>query len=210
MSESSRESSEPAFWDVRYAREDHLFGTAPSAFVMAHAHRIPRGCDVLELGAGEGRSLLALAEKRDTRGTVLDFSEAALASARDGAEQRGVDLETICADVRTWSPDRTWDAVIVTFVQLLPDERQRLYQTIRSCLRPGGWMLGQWFRPQHLSGAYDRVGPNRMDRMVSTDELEDAFAGAEHILCEATEVTLNEGRLHGHAATAHLVLRVAG
>lgn len=207
-SDPSRASSEPAFWDVRYARENHLFGTAPSAFVMEHAHRIPAGSDVLELGAGEGRTLLALADQRDTHGTALDFSEEALQFARQRADERGRGLETIGADVRTWSPDRTWDAVIVTFVQLLPHERRRLYETIRVCLRPGGWVIGQWFRPEHLSGSYDRVGPNRMDRMVPVEELGAAFADAQPLLCEPADVLLNEGRLHGHAATAHLVGRI--
>lgn len=207
-SESSRESSEPTFWDVRYAREDYLFGTAPSVFVMEHAHRIPTGSDVLELGAGEGRTLIALADERDARCTALDFSEEALWSAHRLADVHGAGLETICADVRTWSPSRTWDAVVVTFVQLLPDERHRLYETIRASVRPGGWVLGQWFRPDHLGGSYDRVGPNRMDRMVPVAELERAFTDAEHILCDSAEAMLNEGRLHGHAATAHLAARI--
>ena len=207
-SDSSRASSEPSFWDVRYARENHLFGTAPSAFVMDHAHHIPRGANVLEIGAGEARTLVALVEERGIRGTALDFSNEALHAAVKLSGGNGLDLEIICADVRTWSPTRTWDAVVVTFVQLLPAERHRLYETVRACLRPGGWVLGQWFRPQHLNGTYDRFGPNRSDRMVSVEELESAFKSAERIVCEPADVILKEGRLHGHAATAHLVARM--
>lgn len=204
----SRVSSDPSFWDVRYARENHLFGTAPSAFVMEHAHNIPRGAAVLEIGAGEGRTLVSLAEERGIRGTALDFSNEALDAAGKLAEGNGVDLETICCDVRRWSPKRTWDAVVVTFVQLLPDERHLLYETIRSCVQPGGWVLGQWFRPQHLDGSYDRVGPNRRDRMVPVEELEAAFKNEDRVVCEPADITLNEGRLHGRAATAHLVARM--
>ena len=209
-SDSSRVSSEPSFWDMRYARENPLFGTVPSAFVMKHAHTIPRGADVLEIGAGQGRTLVALAEARGIRGTALDFSNEALCAAAKLAEGNGVDLDIICSDVRTWSPTRTWDAVVVTFVQLLSDERHRLYETVRACLRPGGWVLGQWFRPQHLNGTYDRVGPNRKDRMVPVEELEAAFRSADRIVCEPADVTLNEGQLCGHAATVHLVAQMTG
>jgi hypothetical protein len=41
VADSSRASSHPDFWDTRYEREDHLFGTAPNAFVTAAGHRLP-------------------------------------------------------------------------------------------------------------------------------------------------------------------------
>ncbi len=204
----SRESSEPEFWNVRYARENHLFGKAPSAFVMQHVNLLPEGAEVLEIGSGEARTLVALSQQRGACCTALDFSRKALDVADELARSNSVHLETICADVRTWTPSRTWDAVVVTFVQLLPPERQRLYKTIRTSLRPGGWVFGQWFRPAHLDGTFDRVGPNRADRMVPVDELRSAFPGAELRVCEPDKMTLDEGRLRGHVATAHVVARM--
>lgn len=208
MSESSRPSSQPVFWDERYAAHDHLFGTRPSAFVEREAARLESESAVVELGAGEARTLCHLAQSAGHRVTAVDFSAVALQGAAALAETQGVDLETIEADVRTWSPSRQWDAVVVAFLQLLPDERSALYRCIRRILRPGGLVVGEWFRPAHLNGAYARVGPSRPDRMVPPRELRNAFADDEVLRCDAVEGRLDgSGRLHGKAALVHLVAR---
>lgn len=207
-SNDSRPSSQPPFWDERYAANDHLFGTEPNAFVASQADRIPSGGDVLELAAGEGRTLAWLAQDRDARCTAVDFSGEALIEAERWAEEADLPMETIEADVRTWVPERRWDAILVTFLQLLPDERLVLYDRIRRWLCPGGVLIGEWFRPEHLNGDYDRLGPSADDRMVPPKELRDAFADNEIIRCEAADVTLEEGPLlRGDAAVVRLVAR---
>ncbi len=204
----SRPSSQPPFWDERYAANEHLFGTAPNAFVASQAHRIPKDSDVLELAAGEGRTLAWLAKERGATCTAMDFSQTALATAEQWAREYDLPVETVQADVRSWTPDRQWDAVIVTFLQLLPDERPDLYHTIRRCLRPGGLVIGEWFRPDHLTGNYDRLGPSTADRMVPVDEVRAAFADDEILRCESADVTLEEGPLlRGEAAVVRLVAR---
>lgn len=207
-----RESGTPNFWDVRYSENDHLFGTGPSAFVAAHADRIPSGGSVVELGAGEARTLIALTRHGAHAGTAVDFSGEALAGARRLADRMDVDLETIEADVRTWDPGpRRWDAAVVTFLQLLPRERIHLYDLLHTVVRPGGWILGQWFRPDHLSGDYDRIGPSADDRMVPRSELLRHFADDHRVVCDERDVHLEEGEfLRGRAACVHLVARRKG
>jgi SAM-dependent methyltransferase len=200
-----RASSQPEFWDIRYKREDHLFGTGPNAFVASQAGRVPRGANVVELGAGEGRNLIHLAETRGCHSTAVDFAPAALQQAEALATEHGVALEAVQADVRTWQPNTQWDAVLVTFVQLLPHERPGFYELIRQIVRPGGWVLGEWFRPKHLDGGFDRIGPNAADRMVTADELRHHFDDFAIAHCESLEVTLAEGdRLRGRAAVVRL------
>lgn len=205
---SSRPSSRSSFWDTRYAEHERLFGRAPSTFVAGEAHRIPVGSEVVELGAGEGRTLLWLAKERVVDGTAVDFSREALTTAEQWAEQLDVSLHTVQADLRQWTPSRQWDVVVVTFLQLLPDERSVLYRAMRSCLRPGGLVIGEWFRPAHLEGDYDRIGPSRPDRMVPVDEVRTAFSDDEILQCEAVDVELDEGPfLSGSAAVVRLVAR---
>lgn len=210
MAEEERPSSHAEFWDERYARETHLFGTAPNAFVAEEAHRLPSDAEVVEIGAGEGRTLLWLAETRGCRCTAVDFAREALSTAASRAEANRLPLETIEADVRTWAPSRQWDAAIVTFVQLLPDERPILYRRLRALVRPGGWILGEWFRPDHLTGPYDRIGPSTEDRMVPVDEVRAAFSRDKILRCEPVDVHLDEGSfLKGEAAVVQLVARRA-
>lgn len=205
-SNASRPSSRPPFWDERYAANDHLFGTEPNAFVASQAHRIPEGSNVLELAAGEGRTLAWLARERNAQCTALDFSDEALAEAERWAEAEGLPIDTVVADVRTWTPDRRWDAIVVTFLQLLPDERPALYDCIRKSLRPGGIIIGEWFRPDHLTGEYDRLGPSAADRMVPAIELLEAFSGDEILQCQPADVELAEGPLlRGEAAVVRFL-----
>ena len=210
MTIDHRESGTPAFWDVRYEQNDHLFGTEANAFVAEHAHRLPPASDVVELGAGEGRTLVELGVRDGHEGTAVDFSAEALRGARSLAAQHNVSIETVKADVRSWRPQRTWDAAIVTFVQLLPRERPQLYRLLRRIVRPGGWIIGQWFRPDHLSGAYARIGPSAADRMVGIEELETHFAEDRRVVCTERDVELSEGEfLHGSAACVCLVAKRA-
>jgi cyclopropane fatty-acyl-phospholipid synthase-like methyltransferase len=179
--------------------------------VASQAHRIPEGSDVLELAAGEGRTLVWLARERKATCTAVDFSQPALDEAVRWADAHDLPIETVEADVRSWSPGRQWDAVIVVFLQLLPDERLDLYRRIRRLLRPGGVVVGQWFRPDHLNGNYDRVGPSTADRMVPVAELRQAFAEDEILHCGRADVELAEGPvLQGRAAVARLVARRTG
>lgn len=211
MADSSRASSHPDFWDTRYEREDHLFGTAPNAFVTEEAHRLPAKCDVVEVGAGEARTLAWLAQQYDHRTTAVDFSAEALATATQWADTHDLALNTVQADARTWTPDRQWDVALVTFLQLLPEERPALYRLLRHIVRSGGWILAEWFRPDHLSGAYDRMGPSRADRMVPVEEVCAAFSEDRIVRCEAADVHLQEGPLlNGHAAVVQTVVDKTG
>ena len=170
------------------------------------AEHLPTEADVVELGAGEARNLVYLATRYDHRVTAVDFAPTALEQARTLAADHGVSLETVEADLRTWTPDRQWDGVLVTFVQLLPHERPRFYRVIQDALRPGGVAIAEWFRPAHLTGKYARIGPSKMDRMVPPDELRKHFSSMDILQCEATETMLDEGnKLQGRAAVVRFV-----
>lgn len=209
MSDSSRPSSQPDFWDDRYKRERHLFGTEPNAFVRAEAHRLSKGSEIVELGAGEGRTLAWLVREHGHHATAVDFSSAALATAQQWAETDDLPLDTVQADLRTWHPHRRWDAALVTFLQLLPDERPRLYRLLKNLVRPGGWIFAEWFRPHHLTGNYDRMGPSRPDRMVPVEEVRTAFANERLIRCEAIDAHLQEGPyLSGEAAVVRVIVQI--
>lgn len=206
LSPPDQEGSRPAFWDAKYEGEEPLFGTQPNAFIAEQARRIPSGARVVELGAGEARNLIYLAERYAHRGTAVDFSQAALQQARALAEARDTDLRTIHADLRTWSTDERWDAVIVTFVQLLPAERPPFYRLIRRIVRPGGWVIAEWFCPDHIKDDYASIGPPVVERMIAVDELHEHFAGDRILQCEPTDVHLEEGPvLRGRAAVIRFV-----
>jgi len=199
----------PLFWNDMYAGEDALFGTAPNAFVRAEAGRIPEGACVAEVGAGEGRNLLFLAKERGARVTAVDFASDALSTARRRAEDAGVTLETIVADARGWQPEQPFDAVVVTFLHLLPAGRVESYRRLRDALAPGGVLVAEWFSAAYADkDRFAEIGPSGRERLIATSELREHFSEDGIAVLEETERFLDEGPvLRGRAAVLWFVWR---
>ncbi len=205
-----RASSQPAFWDERYRAHDRLFGTDPDPFLADALRRLPSGSSVLDVGGGDGRNTLPLAHKHGFEVTVLDFAPHALDTAMAYASAQGCTATALHADVRTWAPQRRYDAAVVAFVQLLPAERPRLYDQLREAVRPGGAIIGLWFRDGHGGDAYDRIGPSKSDRYLNEREIRDAFAADTVHICAAVDRTVQQGPvLRGHAALLQVQVKRA-
>ncbi len=197
----------PERWDERFAAPEFWYGTRPNDFV---AQSLPylEGCTtVVELGAGEGRNAVFLAEQGLTV-TAVDYSKQGLQKVQKLAEQRGVSVETICADVLNWQPDRQWDAVVMTFLHLPPSDRPKLFALVQRILVPGGYVIAEWFRPEQRIRGFTSGGPPTPELMVTASELQYHFpqSGILHL---ATPVRrLDEGPGHqGLGATVQLIWR---
>ncbi|MEM1115650.1 MAG: class I SAM-dependent methyltransferase [Bacteroidota bacterium] len=204
-----RQTSDPSFWDARYAGPAFAFGRAPNAVVAAEADRLGDGARVLDLGAGEGRNAVFLA-RRGHDVTALDVATAELDRATAWAAAEGLRLGVEEADLSGWSaPEAAYDGVVCTFVHLLSHERPAMWAAIERALRPGGVLLGEWFTPDHLR--LGGPGPSRPDRLVSAGEVRDALRGGRLHVCREVERGLDEGPfLQGRAATVQVVFERAG
>ena len=193
------------FWNDRFQSDAYVYGTAPNQFVRAHAEKWSAGATVLELGAGEGRNAIFLAE-HGLAVTALDYAREGLHKLQQLADERGVSVETIQADVTVWSPNRTWDGVVSTFLHLPPEARPQLYRTMQAALTPGGVLVAEWFRPAQITGGYDSGGPPSVEMMVTVDELRTHFPAEGIQTLDAVEAELDEGPYHrGPAAVVRLV-----
>ena len=201
----SRASSQPAFWNERYQAHDRLFGTAPDPFLADALGMLSSDTSVLDVGGGDGRNTLPLAREYGFEVTVLDFAHHALDTATAYANVQSITAAAMHADVRTWTPKRRYDAAVVAFVQLLPEERQRLYAQLRAAVKPGGRIIGVWFRDDHKEEAYDRIGPSKPDRYVDAHEIRAAFAEDTIRECDSADRMVQQGPvLRGHAALLHV------
>lgn len=196
-----------AFWDARFGSEVYTYGTRPNAFVAQEAHRFPSRGEIVDLGAGEGRNAVFLAQQ-GFRVTALDYAEAGLAKTRALARERNVEVEVEQADLAYWAPPRQWDGAVCTFVHMRLGERVRFYTAMQAALKPGALLVAEWFRPEQRKDGYTSGGPPTLDLMVKPRELEQHFLWGDILLCEAAEVTLSEGPFHqGPAATVRFIFR---
>ena len=200
--------SHPAdFWNDRFSADQYIYGVEPNAFVEeAAAAWLSDPHEVLDLGGGEGRNAVHLAEQGHTV-TAADYSAEGLRKTTRLASDAGVDVETLQVDVRDWTPDRTWDAVVTTFLHLAPEENPDLYALLQRCLRPGGLLIAEWFRPEQRTEGYTSGGPPDADMMVTADALREHFdeSGIEQL--ENAEPMLDEGMHEGPGATVQFVWR---
>ena len=135
-------------WNERYASQPILWAVDPGPFLAGELGHRPPG-RALDLGAGEGRTTLWLAE-RGWQVTAVDFSDVGLDKGRQRAEPLGVagNIEWICADLLDFDPSGTaYDLVLLMFIHLPPADRRRLLRQAAGTLNPGGMMLVVGYHP---------------------------------------------------------------
>ena len=201
----------PAFWNARYSNERLAYGTEPNAFIADQAERrLPPDAVVIDLGAGEGRNALFLA-RRGHPVTAVDYSRVGLDKARRLAEAQHLEIETVQTDITRWHPARQWDAVVIAFLHLSPQDRPRLYELIQHLLRPGGLLIAEWFHPDQVTQGYQSGGPRSVAMLITLDELRRHFPSPGILVAEQTIRPLEEGPHHrGSAAVVQFVWEKPG
>jgi SAM-dependent methyltransferase len=195
-----------ARWNTRYAQADYIFGIEPNAFLASQSRRLKRGWMALSIADGEGRNGVFLA-RQEIEVLSVDFSPIALEKARNLAAREGVKLATECADLASWDwgSDR-FDLVAAIFCQFAgAGLRDTIFRRIRDCLKPGGMLILQGYRPEQLR--YGTGGPKQIDHLYTAAMLRRAFAGFDLLHLEEHDSEIHEGG--GHHGMSALVDMVA-
>jgi SAM-dependent methyltransferase len=191
-------------WDGRYSEPFSSYGTAPNDFLREAADRIPSG-PVLCLAEGEGRNAVHLALLGHAV-TAVDLSPVGLANAKALAGERGVEIETVVADLAGYDPGvERWAGIVSTWSHLPPAIRGRLYPACVEALRPGGALVLEAYTPRQLerSGV---GGPSDPTLLATPGELRRAFAGLDLERCTEVRREVHEGRYHhGASSTVQLL-----
>jgi len=194
-------------WNQRFAAPEYVFGTAPNAFLAAHAALLKPGQRALCVADGEGRNSVWLAQQ-GLEVTAFDFSPVALDKARRLAAERGVRVRYELASVEDWRWQAgEFDVVVAIFIQfLVPAARRVLFERMSAALRPGGLLLVEGYTPAQLK--HGTGGPKQVDQLYTEALLRQSFGALEIVELRAYEAELNEGTRHtGMSAVIDLVAR---
>ncbi|HTJ76216.1 MAG TPA: class I SAM-dependent methyltransferase [Acidimicrobiales bacterium] len=163
-------------WNERYAATPLLWDVDPNPFLGGELDGRPPG-RALDLGAGEGRTTLWLAE-RGWRVTAVDFSDVALDRGRRRVEQAGVpgEVEWVCADLTTYEPPPgPFDLVLLLFIHLPAEQRRRLLDRAAAVVAPGGVVLVVGYDTSHATDG--QGGPRDPAILFSPEDIVADLAG---------------------------------
>lgn len=196
------------FWNNRYAVPQYFYGETPNAFVAEMAVQIPAG-PVLCLAEGEGRNAVHLSALGH-RVTAVDQSEAGLAKARRLAAARGVQIETVVADLLNFTIEPgAWAGIISIFAHLPPAIRFKVHAQVVRGLRPNGVFLLEAYTPAQL--AFETGGPKSLELLMTLGSLREELAGLEFMIGRELEREVIEGGGHtGRGAVVQVVARRHG
>lgn len=186
-SESDRER-----WDRRFASSDYIYGREPARFLVDNVGLLPTSGRALDVAAGEGRNAVFLASL-GLEVEAVDISEVGLAKARELADEAGVAITTIVADLSDYSitPESYDVVVVINYLQ------RDLIDDLRAALKPGGVVVYETYTVAQL----DIPGAHHMRReyLLEPGELRAMFEGFE--ILEYRETA------DDHQAVASLVAR---
>ena len=181
-------------WDSRYGQDGFYYGTEPNDFLVEQSRRIPAGGRVLCLAEGEGRNAVYLAGQ-GFRVLAVDGSKVGLEKAKKLASDRGVEIETVLADLSEFDFEReAYDAVVSIWCHLPPALRTTIHARSIEALKTGGVLILEAYRPKQLE--YKTGGPPVPELMMTREILAQDFTALTSLVLEEKDRMIHEGRGH--------------
>ena len=137
----TRDGERP-FWEAVYRDPGAEAFGAPAEEVVRVAGRLPADARALDLGCGDGRNAMALAE-RGVRVDAVDRSEAGVRRLRARARDAGVEVAVWVQELETLTLRRHYELVVAHGVLhlLTPRARDRVLERTQEHTAPGGWNI---------------------------------------------------------------------
>ncbi|MBS2962311.1 NAD(P)/FAD-dependent oxidoreductase [Actinocrinis puniceicyclus] len=142
--EVAREHGEQA-WDERYRdyghkhEHGHHWSGEPNAVLVAEAADLAPGT-ALDAGAGEGGDAVWLAA-RGWKVTAADLSSVALQRGRQRAEELGLEVTWLHADLALTPIQGVYDLVTSHYMHVPPAARESVHRNLAAAVAPGGTLL---------------------------------------------------------------------
>lgn len=179
-------------WNRRYRGADLVWTADANRFLVAEVGSLPPG-RALDLGAGEGRNAVWLAE-RGWAVTAVDFAQVGLEKGRELAAARGVTVDWVCADVVEHEPEAgVYDLVVVLYVHLPAAQRHQMLGHAGDALAPGGTLLVVGHDRRNLAEGVG--GPQDPAILCTPTELVDELAELSIERADTVERHLDDGRV---------------
>lgn len=184
-------------WDERYGEDGYAYGEQPNDFLKSCVSYLPVGGKVLCLAEGHGRNAVFLAEQ-GFQVTAMDQSAVGLEKAKKFAHSRGVDIETIQADLSEFSlGSHQWDAIVSISAHTPTAVRSHIHAQVPEALVPGGVFVLEAYCPNHLTlPGVGGPAPENEDFFMPLFKLETELEGLEFKVAQEIIRHMEEGKYH--------------
>lgn len=123
-------------WDKRYSKRSYVYGKTPAKFLAENFDFFKEGSTVLDMGMGEGRNAVFLAQKGHFV-TGIDISSVAVRKAQLLAKEFNVRIKTVVGTLKTYPiKENSFDAIICFYFV-----NRKLNEKMVKWLKPGGIMI---------------------------------------------------------------------
>ena len=190
------------FWNTHYGTSEYAYGTEPNDFLKEQTFK--KNGKILCLAEGEGRNSVFLA-KQGYEVTGVDFSQAGIEKINRLAQENGVEVTTICADLADFDcGENNWDGIVLIFAHLPEAVREKVHHQLYKALKPGGKLVLEAYRKEQLE--HQTGGPKTLDLLYSKELLETDLNAFHQLFIEEKTRDVHEGKYHfGTAAVVQVV-----
>lgn len=190
-------------WDELYAADGPVWSLEPNRFVAEQVGELTPG-RALDLAGGEGRNAIWLA-RRGWNVELVEFSQVALDTARDRAEQAGVRITLTEADLTSTPVLEPADLVLLAYLQLPREPSTRTTKDAAAAVAAGGTLLIVAHARRNLEDGFG--GPPDPAVLRSVDEVVDDLMGTGLVVQSAEEVVRTVATDEGPRDAIDLLVR---
>jgi len=194
-------------WNKKYSGKEYLFGTAPNNFLASQVGLLQKGQRCLDVGGGDGRNSVWLAEQ-GLEVLSIDQSDVALDKATALAEARRVSITTQAVDLFKWNwLQAAYDVVVSMHVHFESAQREIINRLMLDALVPGGLLIFEAFHPDQI--ANNTGGPSDVDYLVDAAILKNAFPSCSflHLSEDTVHLPTRPHKPEGPAVVTRAVIR---
>lgn len=151
-------------WDKKYSKRSYIYGKAPEKFLAENYDYIPQNAKVLDVGIGEGRHAVFLAQKGyDVLG--IDISSVALKKSKQLAREYKVRIDTILGSFKSYKFKEGQFDAIINFYWV----DHSINNKLKKFLKPGGVLIYEAYTTNQLKKkGFEKHNP---EHMLSPGEL---------------------------------------
>ena len=186
------------FWNERYAQIEYAYGEAPNVYLQENLAQFSTG-RILFAAEGEGRNAV-FAATLGWEVAAFDLSESGKIKAEALAKKNSVSIDYQVSEFGELSyPLEKFDAIALIYAHFPAAVKSTYHKKLISYLKKGGIVIFEAFSKNHLHFQRENPhvgGPQSLEMLFSTTEIEQDFANFEIIELEEKIIQLREGVYH--------------